>query len=330
MINKIIQYLKGELNESQRLELADWVNASEENREYFTEIEDSWYAAAINQQGIFDAERAFSKQKKYLNRSTPVSRIIKVLRYAAAIIMLVSFGWMANYILSTGRYAVSQGPVTFTAPYGETASLELSDKTVVQLNAGSTIRFPQSFGKDTREVFLSGEAYFEVTKDQELPFIVHLDHLDVQVLGTSFNVKSYPDDNTVETTLDEGSVRVSKKSSATSEGVNYVLVPGQHLCYNSETSTFNLKEDDTELHTSWKHGYYKFERARLDILVRTIERLYAIDVSIAQEKLESLTFTGSFYKDEPVDDVLKMVEKSTLDAKVTKLDNHRYMIKSKK
>ncbi|MBN1131922.1 MAG: FecR domain-containing protein [Bacteroidales bacterium] len=326
MINRITQYLKGELNEDQKQELADWINASKENRRYFEEIADTWYAAGISQKHIFNANEAYNRFRNHNKSHTPARGIFTLLKYAASILALISLGWIGHLVFDNSRIEQSDSFITFSAPSGETAFLEFADQTVVHLNAESSIQLPESFNKDAREVFLTGEAYFNVARNEELPFIVHLDHLDIKVLGTSFNVRSYADENTVETTLEEGLLQVICGEAENGDDNIYFLRKGQHLSFNSKTNTVQIKEENTLLYTSWKQGYYKFKKIKLDQLVRTIERVYDVDISLDQQETGNLTFSGSFFKDESVEDVLNMVEQSALDIAVHKVANSRFEI----
>lgn len=137
---------------------------------------------------------------------------------------------------------------TIRVPLGGEFNLQLSDNTRVHLNSGSSLRYPVRFAGDIREVFLTGEGFFEVTKDEERPFVVKTEEVDVRVLGTSFNVNAYPDEKVVATTLVEGKVRVGYGSK------NFDLDPGMQFVYDREDKTANVRTVDMELYTSWKDG----------------------------------------------------------------------------
>ena len=249
------------------------------------------------------------------------------LRVAAVLILGLSLFRLSQITTDEVITANKEYYCTVTAPYGATTELTLSDGSEIWLNSGSTLTYSNDFLQH-RKVILEGEAYFDVTHN-ETPFIVHANQLDIKVLGTLFNVKSYSDESTIETTVEEGIVQVSYKRKENIEKNTYSVKKGQYLLFNNITKGFQLKEGDTHLYTSWKEGYYKFHKIKLNQLAKTIERLYNIDISIDRNELSNMTFTGSFYKDETVDKVLEMVERSTLDIRIVKQGYNKFLIVSK-
>ena len=213
---------------------------------------------------------------------------------------------------------------------GETAKFTFADQSRVQLNAGSSIRFPKQFGKEKREVYLEGEAYFQVADNKQKPFVVHATGLDIKVLGTAFNVRSYPDEDIVETTLEEGQLEVSASKKGGKEKMAWRLNKNEQFIYFNKADSSQLNRNvNTGIYTSWKEGHYKFQKIKLGRLIKSLERLYEVELRFENDKLKNLTYSGSFFKDEPINIVLNMVEMSSKEVEVNKLDNKQFLITQK-
>jgi transmembrane sensor len=166
-------------------------------------------------------------------------------------------------------------------PYGKKSELLLADGTKVWLNAGSRLAFPSRFTKNTREVFLEGEACFEVAKNEKQPFIVKAGNLDVKVLGTHFNVSAYPADATIETVLLEGSVAVEKPKAFGLGKTEVVLKPSQKASFKKEKSEFTVTDEpDVDLYIAWTYGWLKYKRESLSSVLRKVERYYNVEIQL--------------------------------------------------
>jgi ferric-dicitrate binding protein FerR (iron transport regulator) len=190
---------------------------------------------------------------------------------------------------------------TLNVPPGGEYDLQLSDGTMVSLNAGSTLRYPDFF-TGQREVFLTGEAYFEVARDADHPFIVRSGDLSARVLGTSFNINAYPDREVIMTTLVEGRVRVD------AGGQSREMRPGTQVIYNKETGRSTTRVVDVELYTSWKDGYYIFEEMPLEEIMTTFARWYNLRVAYQDEGVKKIAFSGSLKRYDDVVPLLKKLE----------------------
>ena len=189
---------------------------------------------------------------------------------------------------------------TLTVPARERFQLVLADGTKVFLNSGSEMRYPERFGKVRREVFLKGEAWFEVAKDSAREFLVHAGAMDVKVLGTSFNVKAYDRLETVATTLVEGSVEVA------CAGRSFQIVPGEQFVYDKNNQAMDVRRVDTESYVSWKDGYYKFRQTTLEEIMETLSIWYGLNVFYRNESAKYVEFTGRVKRYE---DTRMMLEK---------------------
>lgn len=168
-------------------------------------------------------------------------------------------------------------------PRGGEYQLTLSDGSKVHLNSMSSIRFPVQFAKDSRQVELEGEAYFEVSKTG-LPFIVKTKGMNIEVLGTTFNISAYANEE-FQATLVSGSVRVH-----TEDGSNRILKPSEQACVTPGSSQINVRNVDTAFYTSWIHGKINFKDQRLEDIMKTLARWYDMDVVYGDEATKDLRF----------------------------------------
>jgi hypothetical protein len=190
---------------------------------------------------------------------------------------------------------------TLRVPRGGEYSITLSDGSIVYLNSESELRYPVKFVGEDRRVYLSGEAYFDVSKDKEHPFSVDVNGSVVKVLGTSFNVRAYADENEILTTLVQGSVRFS----AGKESV--VLKPGEQAVLN-KSGRVVIKEVDTYLYTAWKNGVFAFEKQRLEEIMNVVARWYDVNIFWENASQKEVTFTGKMKRYDDFSKVVEMLE----------------------
>lgn len=194
---------------------------------------------------------------------------------------------------------------TIRVPVGGFYQLTLADGTRVWLNSMTDLRYPVNFTGTSREVYLKGEAYFEVNRDTSKPFIVRLEGSSVTVLGTSFNVKAYADENNIYTSLVKGAVRFTSDKG----GKQVELKPGMQCAWNSVSGETEVREMDLEQFVSWKDGRFVFELITLDEMMRQLKRWYDIDVVYLDEKVKTYEFWGTIDRNMDLDKVLAIVEK---------------------
>ena len=187
-------------------------------------------------------------------------------------------------------------------PKGGEYQLVLSDGTLVYLNSMTKVRFPERFSEKCREVEVCGEAFFEVKPDTALPFIVKTQGMRVKVLGTTFNVKAYPDELKLYTTLVEGKVEVF--SDYLHRGV--MLYPGEQAV--SDSSEIQKRQVNVQPYISWKEGKFVFINAPLGEICKQIARWYDVEIQFADNEIGKVCFTGAILKFRPLEDLLDMIE----------------------
>lgn len=198
---------------------------------------------------------------------------------------------------------------TLSTPTGGQYNIVLADGTKVYLNAVSSIKYPTQFNGDQRIVELDGEAYFEVAKNKNKPFIVKSGDQDIEVLGTHFNVHAYDNESVVKTTLLEGSVAVNYKNQKA------ILKPGQQSNVSDKFNKITIKQVDTEAAIAWKNGRFKFDNADLKTVMRQIERWYGIKVEYRGD-VSDVRFNGGTFMNKNLSEVLKVLELSNIKFKV--------------
>ena len=193
---------------------------------------------------------------------------------------------------------------TIKIPYGKKFQLQLSDGTLVHLNSGTTLKYPVKFiAGENRQVFLDGEAFFDVAKDKKHPFIVNADNLNVRVLGTHFNVSNYPEDAATDVVLVEGSVGMYNSNEEFNADKNTILKPGYKGSFNRENATIMTKPVITDIYTSWINGGLTFRNMTFKNIITKLERRYNVTIINKNEKLANEKFNASF-KEESIENVM--------------------------
>ena len=187
-------------------------------------------------------------------------------------------------------------------PRGGEYTVTLSDGTVVHLNSGSELRYPVAFGAERREVFLSGEGYFEVVKDSVRPFFVNADKLKIRVYGTSFNVNTYDLEN-IQTVLVEGKIGIQTMNMNT----EYMVKPGQLALYNQEKGTMEILNVDVQLYVAWKDHEFMFDDESLEKIMNRFSLWYDVDVSFQTASLKQLHFTAHLGRYDDISHILDAI-----------------------
>ncbi|RXK81935.1 FecR family protein [Filimonas effusa] len=229
---------------------------------------------------------------------------------------------LANGQLEYKNAGTSAGEKTYntlTTPKGRQFRIRLPDGTIAWLNAASSIRFPTQFTEETRKVDVSGEVYFEAAvaekKGRKIPFIVNADNrFLVEVLGTHFNINAYPDEPSLNTSLLEGKVAVAAKGGKQ----KIVLKPGQQASLTMHAGSVKdmvVRNADIEKVMAWKNGFFNFDNARIDEVMRQLERWYDIDVKF-ESRVPDIEFVGKMTRDISLNGLLIALEKSNVHFRV--------------
>jgi hypothetical protein len=210
-------------------------------------------------------------------------------------------------------------------PYGNRSKITLSDNTVVWLNAGSRLIFPSEFSGKMREVLLFGEAFFDVSENKEMPFVVKTSSLEVKVLGTEFNVSAYPEDNTVQTVLKEGSVSIRRNNSGFFES-DIILKPNQMAVFNKNTLASKIYDVDAAYYTIWVNGLLSFDDQDFNRVIKKIERYYNIQIRYTDPLVGLQKISGKLDLNKNLEEVFEYLAKVS-STEIRKIDNNNYEIK---
>ncbi len=256
------------------------------------------------------------------------SRMLTTMRYAAIIAFAVITTILVYKREEKSWLLADKNLNSVTAPYGSRTYMELSDGTKIWLNSGSKLIYPGKFGIESRSVSIEGEAFFEVAKDPEKPFIVQTSDLDVVVLGTSFNLKNYPDEKNIETTVIEGQVKVITKKFSPVLTEEIVLKSKEKAVYDKENTKMRIDkiveyaEADKSLDkipakeavvateeviTAWKNDHLVFHRESLYEMARKLERWYGMIIVIDKRIPVNETYSGKFMNNETIYQVLEAI-----------------------
>ena len=196
---------------------------------------------------------------------------------------------------------------TLIVPYGRRFSLTLSDGTIIQLNSGTSIKFPIKFlAGQERKVFIEyGEAFFEVAKDTKHPFIVNNNNIDIKVLGTQFNVSAYPEDQSTTTVLVEGSVQLYDRTNPL-QPTHTIIKPGEQAFWKQSKNGFSVSNADIESQTGWREGKIVLKSLPFNQMIVKLQRHYNVDIECNDNQLNNEIITSTF-KEESIEDVLELI-----------------------
>lgn len=210
-------------------------------------------------------------------------------------------------------------------PYGKNSSIQLPDGTIAYLNAGSRLVYPSRFDGKTREVYLVGEAFFEVAHNADKPFIAKTSALEIEVLGTRFNLSAYPSDKFVETVLVEGRVKVIEEKGLFVKK-EYELEPNQLASFNRIDSEHKISNVDVLNYVTWHDGYLNFESSELNRIIKKLERYYNVQIKLAHPLTGQKAISGKLKLKEDVESALLVLAISA-DMELLKINETNYELK---
>ena len=339
-IQVLTRYLKGTGSYDDTCKVKQWFSDVDSDDELYRKSLQFWDGISLepniieyNETNILDHihHRIKIEEVVFLNKSNIFKAIT---RYAAIVFLAFSVSGVLFFYI--GKNRVTKPKQSFSeinVPLGSRAQFSLPDGTTVSLNAGSKLKFDNRFGMTERVVYLEGEGYFKVAKDASKPFTVKTLYLNVFALGTEFNVKAYPDDNTIETTLVEGSVEIESITDKKNAEM-HVLKPNQKLTFFKKDSTIvddttpikekteNKKQPveqklvsipklvtenvNIEPVISWKENRWVFEKQSLSQIAVDLERKFDVQIKFESDRLKAFRFTGILIS-EPIEQVLEVM-----------------------
>jgi len=312
----IISYLSGKTTEEDAQRLFFWINSAKENEQLYFTLKDLYEASSwkmIKNEANTNEEwkKLFEKiqQKKQIRRVN-YSFVKIMMRYAAVFL----FGGILTYLFTLNtpkNIFVSKNessPLTrIITGKGERTQIVLPDGTKVWVNACSSLSYNSNYGNKYRIVHLKGEAFFEVKKDVQRPFIVNSMGFNIKAHGTSFDVSAYKDDKSVSAVLVEGSISFRQDNTT-----NQTLIkPGQKIAYSQTENNIRIKNVNTDSYTAWRVGEYRFEQLTFEEVAKRMERIYNINFVFKNQNTKKIPFTGTFFSYESLDKILNVININT-------------------
>ena len=298
----IANYLTEGLDKNALDELKTWIAASAENQQYFIRQREIWFSAVSREAAsVYDKDKAFENfrnrvesQKEIQSTSRRGFSLSALWRYAAVVAIIIAVGCISYW---QGEVNVKDtfADISVEAPLGSKTKLYLPDGTLVWLNAGSRMTYSQGFGGDNRKVELEGEGYFEVKRNEKIPFFVKTKDLQLQVLGTKFNFRDYPEDHEVVVSLLEGKVGLNNLLREEKEAV---LSPDERAVLNKANGLLTVESVTASNASQWTDGYLFFDEELLPDIAKELERSYNVKIHIANDSLKTFRFYGNFVRRE--------------------------------
>jgi ferric-dicitrate binding protein FerR (iron transport regulator) len=317
-----LHYLQGNISDEEMRELNSWLTEKDEHKQWLfrlkeiydlrkgglfpdkKEIEKSWQRFA----GKMEKQMTANKKQQRAKRSA----VISFCKYAAVALVCVCLTLGIQRLLRNDLPGISSNisndiPIIYNeldvAAGPRMSRLTLPDGTKVTLNASTKFKFPDRFDPKIREVFLDGEAFFDVERN-EAPFVVHTARQKISVLGTIFNVMDYSADDYAITTLVKGSVKVQ---SVNESGTEYLLKPNQQAYFDKSSSDVLLSDVSIDPNRTWVNKIYHFRDEPLIKITKRLEKIYGVTIDITNDLLKEEKYTGTFYLDLTIDEVLKII-----------------------
>jgi transmembrane sensor len=323
----LIKYLNNKCTETELGEILMWVNTDALNEEGKSWVSEDWnsYQETGNLEEDDKFTAIFDKIQEKIDRSSPKSNattsktitlsVVTNLITRVAAVLLIPVLTLLFYTLSEKKNVSDQyasfavDSLEVIAPMGSRTVVQLSDGSVVHLNYGSKIKYPQFFSGNTRNVVLSGEGFFNVAHNPEKPFIVKAGNLNIKAVGTTFNVLAYPDDDVIETTLVSGKVILEQIKLNEQTKTIGTMTPGQHVKYNAQSGDISSTVGKVEKYISWTDGKLIFEDTPILQVAERLSRMFNVDFQVKDE-IRDYIYTSTL-EDESLSQILDLMTIAT-------------------
>jgi len=305
-IDSIIQkYLQGVSSEDENQQLHQWIEQSPENRKRLFAEKDIWdtYNFHSDLKKYQTApELEILKQRIGVKKSTKTIGLSDLMKIAAVLLISFGLGWSTQFIsLNSKQETVEITKQEIFVPKGQVNQVFLADGTRIWINSETRLTIPSVFATDERVVKLNGEAFFEVAKDAKRPFRVEVNGQQIEVLGTSFNVRAYENSNEIETTLETGQIQLHTGSQTT------LLKPGEQSLFNKSEKQLVISKVNPETFSSWKDGRYEFQNEDLLEVFKVVERWYDVEITADETYFRGMRFSGVIKRNKDANHFLELL-----------------------
>lgn len=327
---ELIKFISGKATVAEQKTVLEWINRSEDNFKYFISLKNLWVFQNMPQtkasdeemlraSKIISEEKHRNKKKNYLNRITPYAPYA-----AAAVFMLLLFNVFLHfkdksdlrkeYYRESISLAMlpSEAKNTMYTPNGVRGLIVLPDSSRVWLNSASKITYPNRFVGSTREVEISGEAYFDVKSNPSFPLIISTNrNFKIHVVGTKFTVRSYPDDKEAQTTLIDGAIKLVRKSPVTGRDIITDMKPSESFLIKDDAAPMLIKQADTSKQTAWRNGKLIFDATPMPEVIKKLTRWHGTNFTIKDPGVLDFKFTANF-RSESIVQIMEMLKFASL------------------
>lgn len=302
----LASYLANETSPEENEMIEQWLNEDNQNKQMLLELQKIW--SPVKKTALqFDSQKSFSKLTQriekeslkdlhpqvnsFVSKSFPFFYKITAIAAVIALILIPLVVWQTWNNIDEKTTAPSMVWIEKQNPKGQRITLKLNDGTSIWLNAESKIRYPKNFDKISREVYLEGEAFFDVKTQNGIPFIIHTSQTQVKVLGTSFNVKAYKDSQTTETVVVSGKVMVAENDNLANQ---ITLIPNEKSIFNKKNKKIGKIPVVSGEYTAWKDGVLSFNDETLGEAIQKMERWYGVEFKVTHAGILKCKVTASF------------------------------------
>lgn len=313
----LVRVLQGNQTEKDMCVFLQWYRTSQKNKDLFFQLK---HIHDLRMGGLKPNEmemeagwdRLWEKIKKQsaTHSSSPATvrnrRYTSIVRYAGAAAIAVLLIVSGIRVFHKGQDRITWVEVR-TGTKDELQTILLPDGSSVQLNVSSLFRYPEKFNTKNKEVYLDGEAYFNVAKNEKHAFIVHTDKQQINVLGTEFNVHGYSSDPYTITTLVKGKVKLEMFDSKNNLKNEIVMHPNQQVCFDKEFNKTTVSDINTLEAISWMKGIYSFKDMPLENITSRLEKIYGVTIIIPDETHRKEKYTGKFFSHQTMEEIVDIL-----------------------
>lgn len=304
--DELIDLITGRLSSSEKMPLIEKIQREPDTKKRYSELKATWAFMQSERRMPKSRQEASYKHIKFQLKKSETYKTIKIWSSVAAVIVLF-LGLSAGMFYLGRNNAVSDKNLfvtTVEAPNGQISRIVLPDSTVVWLNSGTQLKYDNQFAVTNRNLGVSGQAYLEVKRNENLPLFVSTAKLDVKVLGTKFDVCAYPDENKVQVVLKSGKVELFDRRT---NELMHRLKPGQMVSYDVNQRELTVQTVEPETYISWKEGDMVFKDTPMAEVIKRLERRYDVVVKVKDDKVYRSVLTGNF-RNTSLNDMLEYIQ----------------------
>ncbi|QGY47544.1 DUF4974 domain-containing protein [Maribellus comscasis] len=307
----ILKLVTGNLTKEKKEKVLSEINDNKGNIEIFRKVKIAWaiLSSSSKQLSDFDEENLFLKIKAEISgkKRNRIPALHTVLKYAAGIIILISLTTIF-YLNKQDQNNIPENTeeILYTSVVtenGQRSKVVLPDSSIVWLNSGTTLSYPNTFSGENRKVTLNGQAFFQVYHKENYPFSVHAHGLMITVLGTKFDVDAYPENDEIAVVLESGKVELTHEGF---ESFKYSMKPGERANYNIAAKSLNIGHVDASIYSSWKDGKLIFRNEPMKNVVEKLKKWYNIDIEVADTEVYNSIFSGTI-QNESYEEIFRLI-----------------------